>query len=81
MSESSSDAESSESDTMERNGAVDDLHTEKLFITGVLDELKIAFNYNQEVKITFTRCCQLDTLLPNYILIFSFLDFSMTKVL
>ncbi|KNA21084.1 hypothetical protein SOVF_046540 [Spinacia oleracea] len=55
FSESSSDAESSESEALEQNGAVDVINIEKTYVTGVLDELKICFNYNQEFDQSFMK--------------------------
>ncbi|XP_028077973.1 LOW QUALITY PROTEIN: uncharacterized protein LOC114279888 [Camellia sinensis] len=47
LSETSSDAEDSGTELVENHGAMDMLNMEKVFITGVLDELKICFNYNR----------------------------------
>ncbi|XP_021768084.1 uncharacterized protein LOC110732449 isoform X1 [Chenopodium quinoa] len=55
FSESSSDAESSESEAVEHNGVDNVINMEKIFVTGVLDELKICFNYNQEYDESFMK--------------------------
>lgn len=49
LSESSSDAEDSETDLIANQGVTDFLNMEKFFLTGILDELKICFNYNHQV--------------------------------
>ncbi|KMT11750.1 hypothetical protein BVRB_5g105600 [Beta vulgaris subsp. vulgaris] len=55
LSESSSDAENSESEAVEHDDAVNVINMEKIFVTGVLDELKICFNYNQEYDQSFMK--------------------------
>lgn len=55
LSETSSDAEDSETGIVEHDDAIDITNTEKMFITGVLDELKIHMNYNQQHDQSFTK--------------------------
>ncbi|KAL9231233.1 hypothetical protein vseg_006486 [Gypsophila vaccaria] len=52
LSESSSDAEDSESLNAELGHAT---NAEKIFITGVLDELKVSFSYNQQYDRSFMK--------------------------
>ncbi|KAK6935059.1 Pleckstrin homology domain [Dillenia turbinata] len=52
LSESSSDAEDSEIDRIDNQNMVDLSKVEKLFMVGVLDELKICFNYNNPNSMT-----------------------------
>lgn len=55
LSETSSDPDESETELANNHDAIDLFKTEKLFITGVLDELKICFNYNRECDQSFMR--------------------------
>lgn len=51
LSETSSDAEDSEIELDDNNEAIGLLEMEKIFITGVLDELKICFSYTYQVTL------------------------------
>ncbi|KAK9698879.1 hypothetical protein RND81_08G137700 [Saponaria officinalis] len=55
LSESSSDAEDSESLNAELDHAINGVIAEKIFITGVLDELKVSFDYNQQYDQSFMK--------------------------
>ncbi|XP_074317635.1 uncharacterized protein LOC141653693 isoform X2 [Silene latifolia] len=55
LSESSSDAEDSESMIPELDRAINAVNAEKIFITGVLDELKVSFDYNQQYDKSFMK--------------------------
>ncbi|KAF9624988.1 hypothetical protein IFM89_016808 [Coptis chinensis] len=52
MSETSSDSEDKESELVDGSNVMDLLTMEKMFITGVLDELKISFSYNCNVELS-----------------------------
>ncbi|GAB2263603.1 hypothetical protein Droror1_Dr00025737 [Drosera rotundifolia] len=54
LSESSSDAENSDSEASD-NGTIQIPKAEKVFISGVLDELKICFNYNKQRDRNFIK--------------------------
>lgn len=49
--ETSSESEDSEIEEVQKLDMKDVSNTEKLFITGVLDELKLCFNYSTQVKV------------------------------
>lgn len=49
LSETSSDSEDSGTKVVENRDVIDVSYTEKVFMTGVLDELKICFNSNRLV--------------------------------
>nr|AFN89138.1 vacuolar protein sorting 13 [Mesembryanthemum crystallinum] len=55
LSESSSDAEDLENEADEHNGAINVTNMEKIFINGVLDELKICFIYSQQYDQSFMK--------------------------
>ncbi|KAH9610754.1 hypothetical protein KSS87_017342 [Heliosperma pusillum] len=55
LSESSSDSEDSESMIPELDRAINGVNAEKIFITGVLDELKVSFSYNQQYDKSFMK--------------------------
>ncbi|KAL5551261.1 hypothetical protein UlMin_001437, partial [Ulmus minor] len=52
LSETSSDAEDSE---IEANDAIDLLNIERIFVTGVLDELKVSFSYSHQHDHNFVK--------------------------
>lgn len=51
LSESSADSEESEAELTDNRELTDLSKLENIFITGVLDELKLSFNYNSQVGI------------------------------
>lgn len=53
LSETSSDAEDSEVERNDNDEVVNILKVEKIFLTGVLDELKVCFSYSSQVSL---RC-------------------------
>ncbi|XP_058190168.1 uncharacterized protein LOC131307586 isoform X5 [Rhododendron vialii] len=55
LSETSSDAEDSGAKLVENRDVMDVSYMEKVFVTGVLDELKICFNYNRLHEQSFTK--------------------------
>ncbi|XAR70581.1 hypothetical protein NMG60_11027484 [Bertholletia excelsa] len=55
MSETSSDGDDSGKEFIENNGLMAVSNLEKVFITGVLDELKISFNYNRQHDQSFMK--------------------------
>ena len=56
--ETSSDSEDSEVERVDNQDLLDSSKMEKVFLIGVLDELKIRFNYNcQVVKWILNSCC------------------------
>lgn len=48
LSETSSDADSD--NELNDNDVINPLEVDRIFITGVLDELKVGFNYSYQVK-------------------------------
>uniref|UniRef100_A0A2C9U4Y6 Integrase catalytic domain-containing protein n=1 Tax=Manihot esculenta TaxID=3983 RepID=A0A2C9U4Y6_MANES len=52
LSETSSDSESSEMGLNSNTDTSDALEMERVFLTGVLDELKFCFNYNRQVELS-----------------------------
>ncbi|GAB4857735.1 hypothetical protein Ancab_015642 [Ancistrocladus abbreviatus] len=55
LSETSSDAEDSDTEIADGNDAIDTIKMEKIFITGVLDELKICFGYSKQHDRSFMK--------------------------
>lgn len=53
LSDTSSDAEDSEIELHDDNKAIGLLEMEKIFITGVLDELKVQFSYSYQVTLNY----------------------------
>lgn len=56
LSETSSDSENSEVELTDNHDAIGISKIEKVFITGALDELKICFNYSQQVAWNIFLC-------------------------
>lgn len=52
LSETSSDAEDSEME-LNDNDVVNILKMERVFVTGVLDELKVCFSYGSQVSLSY----------------------------
>lgn len=52
LSESSSDPEDSEAEPSDNHDIID-VNIERLFVTGVLDELKVCFSYSHQVSLGF----------------------------
>ncbi|KAL3499805.1 hypothetical protein ACH5RR_038898 [Cinchona calisaya] len=55
LSETSSDSEDSEIERVDNHDLLDSSKAEKVFLTGVLDELKICFNYNSQHDQNFMK--------------------------
>ncbi|XP_057978559.1 uncharacterized protein LOC131164992 isoform X2 [Malania oleifera] len=55
LSETSSDHDDSETELVDNNDVVESSMVEKVFITGVLDELKICFSYKQMYERSFVK--------------------------
>lgn len=53
LSETSSDAEDSEIEQNDNDEIVNILKMERVFVTGVLDELKICFSYSCQVSLSY----------------------------
>lgn len=53
LSETSSEQEDSEAEFGDNRDAIDVLNTERLFVAGVLDELKISFSYSYQVSLGY----------------------------
>lgn len=51
LSETSSDADDSDIELNDNNDALDLFAVERIFITGVLDELKVCFSYSHQVTL------------------------------
>ncbi|GMN70910.1 hypothetical protein TIFTF001_055897, partial [Ficus carica] len=55
LSETSSDADDSDTELNDSNDALDLLAVERIFITGVLDELKVCFSYSHQPDNSFVK--------------------------
>jgi hypothetical protein len=49
LSETSSDTENSEAELSDKHNVIEIMSLERLFVTGVLDELKVCFSYSKQV--------------------------------
>lgn len=49
LSETSSDPENSEAELSDKHDVIEIMNLERLFVTGVLDELKVCFSYSKQV--------------------------------
>lgn len=49
LSETSSDTENSEAELSDKHNVIEMMSLERLFVTGVLDELKVCFSYSKQV--------------------------------
>lgn len=53
LSETSSDLENSEVELSDKHDVIEIMNLERLFVTGVLDELKVCFSYSKQVRLGY----------------------------